>query len=327
MVCSKSSCKKSITASRFPGLSCRDCSKNFHYQCAGLTKNAFESLVEQGEQFQFSCRACLTNKNNKRRSSIFATLPLPSVETTEPEADLIPVATSVPTDSERISRLEELLEATVNRVTVLEQTNLKLLSESEAKSAVISKLQSELDDLTASTSTIEKSLISDNLEIRNLPSAALEDPISTVISIGEQIDCDINQEDFAINPSTDPKVLRLTFNSKLKRRNFLIHGKGFNKSGGHFEYSNQRRRIHVNEELTAYQKRLYHSAKDFRRTHNFKFAWFDINGLLWLKKCEGSTPVPIRSFSALDSYNESLLSELSRPEVQETEMSAGGSAQ
>ena len=46
--------------------------------------------------------------------------------------------------------------------------------------------------------------------------------------------------------------------------------------------------IHVNESLTTYRKRLLGRVLEFKRKHNYKFAW-TANGKILLKKMENSS--------------------------------------
>lgn len=337
-------CNKNITAKLHPGLSCLNCSAHYHYQCAGIDKTAFELLLHKELHLSWSCTACNNNSTNKRRSSLFGSLPLP-----DPPSDSASTSSSrgastsnasasnkvstslsaataqsrssskskVLTDSERISKLETLLKGALERINSLELSNLTLVAKLEEKSTKIEKLSGEIVDLGSAANSIEQNLVSDTLEVRHLPKELLEAPITAVFTIGEQINCPVLDTDFSIELSKDPNVLRLTFASKLKRRSFLTAGKQFNRSHKRLAYGNQQYYIHVNAELTNCQKKLYQASKAFRRDFDFKFSWYDINGNLWLKKCEGSTPHRICSLADLNPENVNLLPECSRTQNQE----------
>lgn len=316
-------CKKNITPIQNPGLSCCNCHKNFHYQCAGLDKVKFTHIVTDKSQWACQC-------SSKRRSTIFAQLPLQPDNSGEVDSTgnntLTPPAAPAPSEiaersvQDRIKDLESLLTPALLKIDRLE-------SQIKEQSELITSLRKEVEGIESTTSSIERSLVDDNLEIRELPAEALEDATATVIAIGTQIGCPLNDTDFSINPARDSKIIRVTFSSKIKRRNFLLAGKSFNRAKKRFLSGNSHHRIHVNEELTGHQRRLYHAAKAFRREHNFKFSWFDLNGQLWLKKCEGSIPHLIRGLSDLSTSNVNLLPELQGAPYQESRMSAGSSRQ
>lgn len=329
-------CNKNITAKVKPGLSCISCTKDFHFTCAGLKKEDFAKVADAKLHLSWSCKECSKPTSNKRRSTIYATLPLPDdqLNASSPAGSSKtgiskPLAkSSAPiSDSEKLRRLEQLLHETVERVNVLEEINKTLTEKIESNSTATVRLQSEVECVESSTNAIERSVVDCNLEIRNLPESALEDPLNATLALGDQIGCSVSEQDFAIVPTRDSKLIRLTFNSKIKRRSFLVAGKQFNRQKRRFHYDNRSHLVHVNEELTTHQKRLYHVTKQFQKKFNFKFAWFDLHGQLWLKKSEGCTPHLISSASILNESNKDLLPELWGPTFQESGVSPGGSQQ
>lgn len=293
-VCAK--CKFNVTPKQKPGISCVDCNKPWHWICTGLSTQEQSTIIKKN--LSWTCFTC------KRRSQLHiepATAVSPSIPS------VVPSTSQAATNKSELvgkvaqleranKRLEDLLSSAIARIDSLEE---KL----SVKSAQIDTVSSEVHRIEIAADSIEKNLVDDNLEVQNLLDSDLEDPLSAATRIGQAIGCPVTASDFKTAPFADRKRLRLTFNSKATRRNFLVAGKQFNRSNKRFSD----RKIHINEELTASQRRLYEATLVFKNTHQFKFCWFGISGQLLLKKDEQSQPHVIHSMDTLK--DEIILSE------------------
>jgi hypothetical protein len=204
-----------------------------------------------------------------------------------------------------VHQLKNLLQSALARIDSLE-------SQIKEKSTVIDQASAEVKRLEVACDSIGKHLIEDNLEIQNLPTSSLEDPLGAAIHVGEAIGCPVSEFDFKVKPSCDRKRLRLSFNSKLLRKQFLLAGKEFNRNHRRLSVGSHSHKIHVNEELSNTQRRLFEKAKSYKVTHQFKFLWFGSSGQLLIKKDENS---PLHVIESLDTLNdENLLSKYERPQ-------------
>jgi uncharacterized coiled-coil protein SlyX len=320
--CSK--CKKNVTAIKFPGLSCVHCNKFFHVKCAGLCDSSFRVL--QDDKLSWTCQSC------KRRSSIIVPSSLspgvkspshlqvpttprlggPSTSAASPKSPttsvnsqpskLTQLEQKLAQQSVQISELTELLRATQNRVEALE-------SQLASKSNSVDSLSTKLADLQFKTDQTERQLTGDKLEIQGLPTSALERPLEAITSIGESINCPISCEDLVVEPVQLSSRLSLVFKSRVLRRKFLLAGKAFNKANQRFVWNRKAHKIHVNEELSDCQKKLYRETKNFASSHQCKFVWIGVSGKIFLKKSENFAPIVVDSLSTLrDEY---ILSKLS----------------
>jgi hypothetical protein len=323
-------CAKNVTAIKFPGLSCVHCKKFFHAKCAGLCDSSFQ--VIQADQLSWTCQIC------KRRSSIIVPCASPSqapakspthLQVPSPSRlrDLSPpsAATSIKPSgasvscaqpsklvqleqkliqqSSQISELVELLRSTQSRVDILEaQLATKLSS--------VDSLSTKLADLEHKSDQVECQLSGDKLEIQGLPTEALNDPLAAIVSIGESINCPISREDLVVDPVRFSSRLSVVFKLRSLRNNFLFAGKAFNRANKRFEWKQRHHKIHVNEELSSSQKKLFRDTKNFATTHGYKFVWVGLNGKIYLKKSENIPPVIVDSPSSL--RDENLLPKLSR---------------
>lgn len=284
-------CKKNVTAARFPGISCVGCEKPYHWNCAEISDSTKESIVKN--KLSWTCKTC------KRRSTIF----VPTLSTSSGSASTVgtsqQVGPSTTNSSEllnKINRLEELLNAAITRIDTLE-------TQLSSKSSQLETVATEIQRLESTSAAVEKHLTDENLEIQNLPEESLDNPLTVAIQLSEAIGCPIADTDLKAIPVVDRKRLRLSFKSKAVRRNFLLSGKQFNRDRKRF----LNRKIHVNEELSTSQRRLFEQAQLFKNTNNYKFLWFGASGQLLLKKDENSELHVIYSIDSLP--NVAVLSE------------------
>lgn len=305
--CSK--CNLNVTPKQNPGIVCvGDCKKPRHWKCTGLSVEEQKIIVDK--KLSWSCDKC------KRRSVYLVDSSSNSslIQTSSRLSSTVSSTESVTELANKVSRLEALLQSAISRIDILE-------SELRNKSAEIIKVASEVQRIEITSDTIEKHLIDENLEVQNLSETDLEDPANTAILIGEAIGCNILPSDLQCPPFVDRKRLRLTFKSKTTRRKFLLAGKNFNRANNRYNS----RKIHINEELTLTQRRLFEATKTFKNSNNFKFCWFGASGQLLLKKNEQSQLHIIHSLDSLQ--NEALLSECERTENEITGSSSVNSTQ
>lgn len=314
-------CDKNITLKLFTGISCVDCNKPWHWKCTDLSEQAIETVKEN--KLSWTCAKC------KRHSTIFSgpvvsrdSEPLPSTSKTVPKPNRQkPSPASAPITiselSTEVSNLKQLLQTALLRIDTLE-------AQLTAKSSLVEKVSSEVHRLEVACDSIEKNRVDDNLEVQNLPESSLEDPLTTALDIGAAIGCNISEEDLKSAPFCDRKRLRLSFKSKTLRRQFLLSAKKFNRENKRFLVGSHRHKIHVNEELTAFQRKLFEQARVFKTANCFKFCWFGASGQLLLKKSENS---PVHVIDSIDSLrNENLLSECERPSNQDSGMPSSSSS-
>lgn len=318
-------CKTNVTPIRYPGLSCVHCNRYYHVKCAGLSPDSFRVIQE--DNLSWTCSSC------KRRSSIIvpgpssspsastsaATLKVPSLSpstlrTSSAQTKTQPAKPTATQPSKQLSdkldsltaqvtRLETLLSASVRRIEALE-------SQLVEKTTLITSLSSKAEELASQTASVEKHLIDDKLEIQGLPDSALEEPLTCLSSVSQAIGCPISRVDLSSSPVRVSKRLSFAFTSKQKRHDFLLAGKKFNKDKGRFVWNQRSHLIHVNEELTTGQKKLFYETRSFAKRNRWKFVWVGISGKILLKRGEGSGVFVVNSESDLHA---ALLSEHERP--------------
>lgn len=300
------SCKKctsNVTPKLFPGITCVDCSNPYHWKCTGLSAPAIVAVKKNN--LSWTCHTC------KRRSTIFA-----DSQTVTPSQSTSTASTS---SNATITELKELLNSALARIEKLESQVVQL----GEKSAQFSSLSTTVQSLEVTCNSIEKSNVGDTLEVQNLPEDSLEDPAASAIRLGSDIGCPITLDDFSSVPHREQRRLRLSFKCKNLRRKFLLAGKDFNKRNRRFIVGAQSYKIHVNQELTTFQRSLFDATKRFANNNHYKFTWFDPNGRLLLKKDETSTPIHINSLDTLNDEN--TVPKCTGTPVQVTDLPSGSS--
>lgn len=327
-------CKKNVTGLRFPGLSCIICNKYFHSQCADISDKTIKDIIDS--KLSWTCSTCkrrsvvlplIDSSDDAQSQSSSSTkitannqsknLKKPSKTVTNSSSDTTSLLT------ERLSKLEELLNTALQRIEVLEsQAAQPPLIQATDNSPLTASLSEKIHSLEARTASIAKQLSDDSLEIQGLPPGALENPLNSVIALSKELNCDITEDDLACAPIRSTTKLSITFKSKATRRNFLIAGKSFNRNKKKFSFNQQVCKVHVNEILSDPQRDLYRETKAFANLNNFKFVWVGIKGQILLKKSEGHTPYSISSPENLNHIrHEDLLPKLPRAENENTAMS------
>ena len=279
MKCQAAGCtKKNVTTNLKPGVSCAKCSKAYHFDCAKLTKEAFDNLVKHSLDF-FSPKF-----KSSRRSTIH--IPDSARSSSVPLSDPLVILTA---------RLEELKSYTDQQIDRLETA----IRDKDDK---IKELERKFEEINTQQSQLEHHSLEKNLEVQGLPEFELESPIEAAGNIANAINCSIDPStiDCLVSRSGSKPVLVIKFDSQTVRNNFLAAGKAFNRSKSKFHSHGTQHKVFVNEQLTPTQKKLLYDTKQFGLANNYSFVWFT-NGLIHLKRDKDSRLIIIRSHSQLNA--------------------------
>lgn len=307
-------CKKNVTNTRFPGLSCATCKKAFHTTCAKLSKEIFESIEKAA--LAWNCNICKP-KANTRKSEIF----LQQSTSTAPA-----VKEAVTQQSESSSEIKQSHENLRKEFEIYKKFTEEKIITLEEK---LREIQDQNTNLVASLSTIEvqvaESTVKENenlLTIQGIPDNFLDSASEAVLEVARQIGCKLSESDFDCSVTKSrKKIATVEFKSKNKRRTFYQTGKKFNREEKRLTVNNSQHKIFINEFLTSSQKQLLYNTKVFAREKNFRHSWF-CNGLVHLKKDDQSRLIVLKTQRDLDCLIENaegpeiLLPERSRIEIQ-----------
>lgn len=296
------SCKRSVTAVRFPGIDCSVCRNVFHLNCANLDTAKVDFIKENS--VSWLCPSC---DKPSRRSSLI-------VPPTSP--------TNLDDILQRLQNLEVKNENNEATITALNEKIVILESLLSTKSDKISKIEEFRDDYTERVNTLEQLKCDHTAEIQGLLESEASNPQELVDLIASQISCD-NDKSSVENCFFAEKKERLvvTFKTIAAKESFVEAGKKFSRSHKLFTINGSSKKIHINDQLSVSRKRLFYDVKQFAHKNAFKFCWIHKSRIL-LKKLEQSKPIVIESYQNLSELEErindanDLLSECSWSSVQ-----------
>lgn len=308
-------CKKNVTHTRFPGLSCAACNKVFHITCANLNKQIFENIEKAA--LAWNCNNC-KKKSTTRKSGIFPQQSSSKASTAKE------TATPQPDNSSEIKQtldnlrkdFETYKKLTEEKINTLEEKLREIQSQNTNFATSLSNIEGQV---TESTKKENENL----LTIQGIPENLLDDATEAVLNVAKQIGCKLSQSDFDCTISNSrKKIATVEFKSKSKRRTFYQAGKKFNRENKRLSANNSQHKIFINEFLTGSQKQLLYNTKVFARENNYRHSWF-CNGLVHLKKSDHSRLIVLETQLDLDCLienaerPESVLPERSRTEIQD----------
>lgn len=168
------------------------------------------------------------------------------------------------------------------------KTKLKELEEKSASfDAALSEQQSEMDKLKSNLNSLEEYSRRKNIEIHGIEETVNENPLSIVSFLGVKLGlkAPTPEEIEAIHrinakPDMTPPLL-VRFSTTTMRDSWLSKRLALKSDD-----------IYINENLTAYTKRLLWMAKSVGKEKSYKFVWAR-NGKVFMKKQEGMAAMKI----------------------------------
>ena len=162
---------------------------------------------------------------------------------------------------------------------------------------------------------VQQDLRRDCLEIVRIPCVPQDNPKQLVQEVGSLMDVDIGVDDISTAqrlPDTKKvkngiivKFIRRDKRKEMYKNRRKLIGKNTSalqsvrKEIGKSVPSGSK--IHINESLTAYRKRLFGKIHKFKQDSNFKFLW-TANGMLYLRESESSSVFRFTTFEEFDEF-------------------------
>ena len=325
-----SCCKASVTPVHRPGLSCSTCSLYFHYKCVNLDKANYIDCLEN-TTVSWSCQKCIKSKKSRRSTIIPASLPINSTSVTATPSTSSFTPTPSTSKVVKSSGKTQIVQATATTTssTNFEQLTANLREIREANQESFKQLKDLIDqlckrienleklreavdtlkqtsvELETKTSNNERKLLENSIEIQGIPHTS--EPTETTLEIGIQINSPLSPTDIKkcyfkeVSTNNAKKLLLIVeFHSNSVKKNFVLRGKVHTRSQKKFSYQEEQVTIHINDQLSSYQKKLLFETKALAKTHKFEFVWIS-NGQILVRKSFGLQPHCIRSFDDLDN--------------------------
>ena len=219
---------------------------------------------------------------------------------------LIELKSTYQAQQRELHKIKILLQATTNENCALKEelaaTKKKLNRESEETG----RLKEELDNL-------EQYTRKNSLEIHGVPEDAYSSTEEVVIKVGEILSVPIKPEDIEIshklntrnnkNKPITVKFLSHKANSKLHKSRVMlkpVKASDVFPSGSYSAAVDREPCIFINENLTAYQRKIFKKANKMRKDELIQSIW-TLDGKVYVKTSLDGAPVRIYCLEDLDN--------------------------
>lgn len=209
-----------------------------------------------------------------------------------------------------VNRLETELAEALKRVEKLETQGTQVREEVKQVKEVAAKTRTETRTVTATPPQNPNT----ELVINGLPYEGKSEDLKSIvtkIATLKEVNLPSNFRCFRAlrrsegknpaSPNKPPRVILQLYDNALKnlmkkRSETQLTLANLNCKRGTLTDTQMAQQFYINENLTPEQARLNYEARQFRKTHNFKFAWTS-DGITLLRKAEGK---PIHSIRSMD---------------------------
>lgn len=176
--------------------------------------------------------------------------------------------------------------------------------------------QESIDDLYLQVDEMQQYSRRECLEIIGIPKLANEVSNQLIAEVGKLVGVEIKKEDISIShrlPDTKAtkdriivKFVRRDKKEELYKKRSQLRAKSTKDLPSLQDEDSPKRRIHINESLTSYRRRLFGKINQFKKEHNYKYLW-TANGKILLKEHEGSKTLgPFTSDVEFEEFLKSL---------------------
>lgn len=348
-----SGCPKVLKGIDF--LLCCRCPGKYHYTCMNLSKVEFQGLSKDYiDKWVCPCCRCKEPKQGDNSNTpLRSAAPAPAIKladnksTTEPQHDNVTVR-SKPRSSGNCGCLsaeiireiirEELdrkfsneIKDIVTKIDKFEERlafsnseHDKVYRESETHKTLIAKLQSENEELRATTRDLTHRLHqvehlsrTNNLELQCVPEHSNENLYNTVQQLGNTIKCPVSESDLQycsriakLNAASPrPRSILVKFSSRRLRDTFLAGVIKFNRNNSsdklnssHLGHGGKKSPVFVSEHLTPETKALHSAARRKAKELSYKFVWVR-DGRVFMRKSENSNFIFIKDLVTLNNIS------------------------
>lgn len=267
-------CQISISRNE-DSVQCVTCYTVTHMKCSKMDKDSLEFLKTTGKKY--NCEECIKKIKTGRHDDT----PLKDAALNKKEIDIKSIIDKLDQVLSNQVTTNNSLQALNNRVSELEKSLLE-------KDKVILKLEYKIN-------TLEQNEKSCYVEISGVQKEKEENVENVVHDIASALHIDLNLLDIEnayrkpSNHNLDKPLIIVEFASRRKRDEFF-------KKRGKIEYKNHR--IHINESLTAYNRKLFWESRMKGKELGYRFIWTS-HGRIFCKKDEQGKKIQVKCFEDL----------------------------
>ena len=198
----------------------------------------------------------------------------------------------------------------------------ELLVSLQSTKRLIEDQGNQLSDATSEVGNIRESTYRHDIEIDELQQYMRRDCLEItgsslqpdqntneyVIELASSIGVDLAKDDISTAhrlPETKKVKDRLIVKFTRRDKREEMYKKRSNLKDRR-QHGDRSQRIHINESLTAYRKRLFGKINQFKKDHKYKYLW-TINGKIHLRETDNMRVNTFTTFEQFESYQDSIL--------------------
>lgn len=206
--------------------------------------------------------------------------------------------------------IEKSLEYVSNKLDVMQSTICRLEEDRNRIATDIAKIEDKCD-------SIERSMRKTSIQVRNVPKQTTETKetlFKMIYTLSSALKINLEKSElrdvFRVPTKQDQanSMIIIEFSSTLTKTNFLeakrkfisnsIRYKTEQLNSNHLGLGGGKAEIYISDHLTPQASRLYHLAREFRKTMGYEFCWTS-NGLVYLRKKQGDPYILVRGEAQL----------------------------
>ena len=215
----------------------------------------------------------------------------------------------------QIEKSQEYLSSKYDQVVQSIQTIKKQVDASHTKinqqDDVLTNVQRSMDDIYAELDEMQQYSRRDCLELNGIPQLDGENTDQLVIETASMIGVNLAEEDISIShrlPDTRntkgriiAKFVRREKRDEVYKNRRKLIKKSSNDIPSVKSANKPASKIHINESLTSYRRKLLGRINTFKKENLFKFIWTQ-NGKIYLKKHEDSRSYVFKTEEEFDEF-------------------------
>lgn len=284
-------------------VTCFGCKSELHFQCSGIKKNTY---LAKGKENKVKWR-CVSCREDSRKSD--SNTPTDATKTFSIDDSVMFKTLIEELKSDILSEIREVLKKGFM------EAKEEIIAEFKSLSETVEKLKKDcaekdrkIEDLYNQVNNLDQYSRNKNFEIENLENVNGECVEEIVLNLAAKLEIDLKADEIdaahrlptRANSNRPPRIIvQLTSRKKrdifINKKNQIAVLTNQDVIGG-----NNKNRIYVNENLTAFNRDLLWRAKGRAQETGYKFVWYKFGKILVRKNENSREVLKIFSYTDLD---------------------------
>lgn len=280
-------CKKNITKTSGYAIKCADCKTYHHQTCTELTIEDAQNLSKQKNK-QWICESCKDKSSNNSDSS-------------ESEGDNTSVIfNSTVTPKYGIEDVIKKLDLVLAEFQVIKNSHAELLQRYKDTEKENKNLREEILILKQQNEIVKiqkhQEELKNNIVITGIPKIPIEQQPVIATKLFKNLNIEIKPSNITkCSQNEKTNIMKITL-AREEDKKLVFEAKrtkGLITATADLGFPNEDDNIiYINHDLTIENQKLLKLTRDFKKAHNYKYAWFS-NGNVLLRKTTDSKIIHI----------------------------------